>query len=102
MSVTRKHSAFRIVVPCVLAVLFECQTALAGPPFITNDPEPVDYGRWEVYGFSMATQTRDDTGRTLAGIEVNYGVALNLQLHMIAPLAFDAPSGGGTQIGSGS
>ena len=26
--------------------------ALAGPPFITDDPEPVDPGHWEVYAFS--------------------------------------------------
>jgi hypothetical protein len=84
----------------VLAVLGP-QPALAGPPFITDDPEPVDYGHWEVYGFSMATQTHDNTSGTLAGVEVNYGAAPNLQLHVIAPLAFDAPSGVGAKIGAG-
>ena len=84
-----------------IALLLVSRPAFAGPPFITDDPEPVDYGHWEVYGFSMATETHDDIGGTLAGVEVNYGAAPNLQLHMIAPLAFDSPNGGGTQIGAG-
>jgi hypothetical protein len=75
--------------------------ALAGPPFITDDPEPVDYGHWEIYGFSTGTHVRGDTGGTLAGVEVNYGAAPELQLHVIAPLAFDKPSGGDMQTGMG-
>src|SRR6185437_12141372 len=68
--------------------------ALAGPPFITDDPEPVDLGHWEVYGFSAGSHVRGDTGGTLGGIEVNNGAAPNLQLHLIVPLAFDKPTGG--------
>lgn len=75
--------------------------ALAGPPFITDDPEPVDLHHWEVYAFSAATQVKGDFGGTLAGTEVNYGAAPNLQLHIIVPLAFDAPGGGPTQTGIG-
>jgi len=29
-------------------------TRLRRPPFITDDPEPVELGHWEVYGFPMA------------------------------------------------
>ena len=35
--------------------------ASAGPPFITDDPEPVDYGHWEVYGFSAGAHGQGDT-----------------------------------------
>jgi hypothetical protein len=28
-------------------------SALAGPPFITDDPEPVDHLHWEIYTFSQ-------------------------------------------------
>ena len=73
----------------------------AGPPFITDDPEPVDLGHWEVYAFTSGTHVRGDTGGTLTGVEVNYGAAPNLQLHVIAPLAFDSPAGGSTQVGPG-
>jgi hypothetical protein len=75
--------------------------AHAGPPFVTDDPEPVDLGHWEVYGFSAGTHVQGDSSGVLAGAEVNYGAAPNLQLHIIVPLAYDAPKGGGTQVGLG-
>jgi hypothetical protein len=84
----------------LLAVLLS-RPASAGPPFVTDDPEPVDLGHWEIYGFSAGTHVQGDTGGALAGIEVNYGAAPNLQLHVIAPLAFDSPAGGPTQVGMG-
>ena len=48
--------------------------ALAGPPFLTDDPEPVDYQNWEFYIASMHTQTADGWSGTAPHIEVNYGV----------------------------
>jgi hypothetical protein len=73
----------------------------AGPPFITDDPEPVELGHWEVYAFSASTQVQGDIGGTLGGTEVNYGAAPNLQLHVIVPLAYDSPSGGPFVAGLG-
>jgi hypothetical protein len=35
-----------------LACLSLAAPATAGPPFVTDDPEPVDNGHWEVYAFS--------------------------------------------------
>jgi hypothetical protein len=84
-----------------LFVLIASGSAWAGPPFITDDPEPVDLGHWEVYGFSAgAIGTRDASGLGPA-MEVNYGAAPNLQLHVIATAAFDNPSGGRSQMGFG-
>ena len=85
----------------IWAVLFGAGAARAGPPFITDDPEPVDLGHWEVYGFSAATQVTGDMAGTLIGTEVNYGAAPNLQLHIIVPMAFDSPSGRPMQMGIG-
>ena len=31
---------------------------LAGPPFLTDDPEPVDYQNWEFYVASMHVPNR--------------------------------------------
>ena len=71
----------RLSVPIfAAAACLAAAPAHAGPPFITDDPEPVDLGHWEVYGFSAGTHTAADTGGTLGGIEVNYGAAPNLQL----------------------
>jgi hypothetical protein len=79
-----------------------CATqAIAGPPFRTDDPEPVDYQHWEFYLFSTGTHVRGDTTATLPGVEINYGVLPDLQLHVIAPVAFDNASGNGAQYGYG-
>ncbi len=75
--------------------------ALAGPPFRTDDPEPVDYGHWEVYGFSTATHVHGDTSGNFPATEINYGALPDLQLHVAASLAFDRPDGNGTTFGYG-
>jgi hypothetical protein len=87
-------------VAAALAV-FAASPSYAGPPFMTDDPEPVDLNHWEVYGFTAGTHVLGDTGGVLAGVEVNYGAAPNLQLHFIAPIAFDTANGGATQVGAG-
>jgi hypothetical protein len=84
-----------------VAALWCSSRSYAGPPFITDDPEPVELGHWEEYVFSAATHVQGDTSGTLAGTEVNYGAARNLQLHVIVPLAFDSPSVGGMHVGLG-
>jgi hypothetical protein len=76
-------------------------TALAGPPFRTDDPEPVEYQHWEVYGFTAGTHVRGETAGTLPGVEVNYGALPDLQLHVIVPFAFDKLSGSHTHWGLG-
>lgn len=81
--------------------IFACAPVLGGPPFVTDDPEPVDLGHWEIYGFTAGTHVRGDTSGVLAGIEMNYGAAPNLQLHVIAPLAFDHQDGASLQAGAG-
>ena len=92
----------------VIAVLFGSIAALAaatlagaGPPFVTDDPEPVEYRHWEIYLGSQYEHTADGAGGTLPHLEVNYGALPNLQLHLIAPVAFDAPSGASRQVGYG-
>jgi hypothetical protein len=76
-------------------------TALAGPPFVTDDPEPIDHGHWEFYLASQHTQTADGWAGTAPHFELNYGVFTNVMLHLITPLAYDAPSGGSTHYGYG-
>ena len=75
--------------------------ARAGPPFATDDPVPVETGHWEVYGFSSRLDADDDKSGDLLGVEVNYGAAPDLQLHLIVPLAFDDPVGGPFKAGFG-
>lgn len=75
--------------------------ALAGPPFLTDDPEPVDYQHWEFYVASMDFKVGRDWSGTAPHVELNYGAVSNLQLHVIAPMEYNAPSGGAAHYGYG-
>jgi len=75
--------------------------AHAGPPFITDDPEPVDLGHWEVYTFSAGAVGQGDASGIGPSIEVNYGAAPNLQLHVIGNIAYDDPARGPAVMGLG-
>jgi hypothetical protein len=87
----------------VLAVtaLVPMRPCLAGPPFLTDDPVPVEYGHWEINAFSMATFARGATAGLGPAVEVNYGGSPNVQMHVQAPLAFNASAGASPQWGGG-
>lgn len=74
---------------------------LAGPPFATDDPVPVDYQHWEIYLGTMHTETGDGWAGTAPHLEVNYGAFTNVQLHLAVPLAYDAPAHDGPHYGLG-
>jgi hypothetical protein len=93
--------SFEVAGLVALFVLIASGSAWAGPPFITDDPEPVDLGHWEVYGFSAGAIGSGDASGLGPAMELNYGAAPNLQLHVIATAAFDAPSVGRSQMGFG-
>ena len=73
----------------------------AGPPFVTDDPEPVDYRHGEFYISSTYENNKDGEEGTLPQFEFNYGPLPDLQLHLLIPLAFAHPSGGPTTYGLG-
>jgi len=68
-------------------------TAIAGPPFHTDDPEPVEYKHWEVYLASQYFNFRDGNIMTAPHVEISYGAIPNLQLHLIAPMVIANPAG---------
>jgi hypothetical protein len=72
-------------------------TAMAGPPYVTDDPEPTDLGHFEIYAFAGGTATRDGTSGA-GGIDFNYGGAPDLQLTAVVPLEYE--STGETGIGN--
>lgn len=89
--------------PSVSALLFLAiaSSALAGPPFVTDDPEPVDLHHWEVYVASHFEHDPSGSSGTAPHVEVNFGAAPNLQLHVIAPCAYGKSPGSAGQIGYG-
>jgi hypothetical protein len=93
------HAA--VVAAWCSAVLLFAGSANAGPPFRTDDPEPVELGHYEFYTFSTGMHVGGDTAGFLPAIEFNYGLIPDGQFHLVAPLAFDSPAGGPTQFGPG-
>ena len=75
---------------------------LGGPPFLTDDPEPVHYQHWEFYIASQHTKTADGWTGTTPHFELNYGPVTNVMLHLIMPLAYNAPADGSSQYGYGN
>jgi hypothetical protein len=61
---------------------------IAGPPFNTDDPEPVDYLHWEFYIASSYEFERHSDNATLPHFEVNYGAIPNVQLHLLAGMGY--------------
>jgi hypothetical protein len=41
-----------------IAALGLVSPAMAGPPYVSDDPEPTDYRHFEIYTFSNGTATR--------------------------------------------
>lgn len=74
---------------------------LAGSPFVTDDPEPGEYQHWEFYLASQNFSTAGDWFGTAPRMELNYGAIPNLQLHLGAPLAYNAPRQGSAHYGYG-
>lgn len=79
---------------------FSC-LVLAGPPFLTDDPEPVEYQHHELYVSSQQVKTQDGTSGTMPHFEYNYGAMPDLQLHIIVPYAFNTPMTGQRENGLG-
>ena len=62
--------------------------AWAGPPYISDDPEPTDYQHFEIYAFGEGVVTRPGMAGE-SGMDFNYGGAPDLQLTAVIPLAYD-------------
>jgi hypothetical protein len=75
-------------------------SALAGPPFITDDPEPVDFRAWEInYGLTYLHAAGASAG-SLPSLDINYGIYPGVQLHL-QPQAAYARSGAARAYGIG-
>jgi hypothetical protein len=68
---------------------------------VTDDPEPVDLHHWEVYLATQQNHNADGWSGTAPHLEINYGVIPDVQLHLIAPLAYDKPAGEHSHYGYG-
>lgn len=78
----------------VAVVVISAFPALAGPPYITDDPEPTDTGHWENYLYTESAHLSGQRVTQEAGIEVNYGAFEDTQLTVSVPLNPNPGPGG--------
>ncbi len=75
--------------------------AWAGPPFQTDDPEPVEYQHWEIFFAASYARTPDDGAGTVPQFDINYGFAPEAHVNLVCPFAFNSPDLGGQSYGYG-
>lgn len=81
--------ARRAALSVILVSVALAAPATAGPPFVTDDPEPTDLGHWEIYNYIQGVHRPGDTSGE-AGVDFNYGGAKDLQLTAVFPAGYDA------------
>jgi len=88
---TKMSNRIRILAMCCLLILAGSSVVWAGPPFVTDDPEPVEYKHGEFYIASILNHSNGGTVGTLPHLEFNYGPLPDLHLHLIVPFAHNKP-----------
>jgi hypothetical protein len=94
---TALYLIFCTLVPGSSTVL----AGLAGPPYDTDDPEPVALYHWEFYIASHISHETDLWESSAPQFEVNYSAVKDLQFHMIVPLSYNSETGNKTNYGLG-
>jgi hypothetical protein len=90
-----RHCLWSGVLVCTAAL-----PALAGPPFVTDDPAPVAYQGWEINNALTTTLVRDGAMLAIPSIDANYGALPGVQLH-VQPQFNAVWNGTGTEAGFG-
>ena len=83
--------------PFLCALLAFGAPAWAGPPFVTDDPEPVGLHHWEVNTAVAGSWRGSDRSIGIPNIDVNYGPTPDLQLHALPLYTIDRANGTTTQ-----
>jgi hypothetical protein len=66
--------------------------ALAGPPYLNDDPATTPAGHYEVYLFAAGADSAHGQGGAI-GVDFNFGAAPDLQLTAVLPYEWDDPAG---------
>lgn len=85
----------------VMALCLLPTAVRAGPPFITDDPAPVDLHHFETFYFTAGSTTREGFGGA-SGIDFNYGLARDLHINIAVPFEYDHPKIGNAVSGVGN
>lgn len=91
---TRRRLAAAILRFLAAVALILPTAAFAGPPFMTDDPEPTETGHWEIYGPLVEIEGRGEDFGGETGVEINYGAAPDLQITVGLPIGFEHDNAG--------
>jgi hypothetical protein len=75
-------------------IIVAAYPAHAGPPFVTDDPEPTERGHWEIYNYVSGVGTPGAVAGS-AGLDLNYGGAKDLQLTSTIPIGYQTGASAG-------
>jgi hypothetical protein len=92
--------SMRLLSAVIIAAFGVCTAAVAGPPFLTDDPEPTAHRHWEIYGPLIEADGKGGRFQGATAVEINYGLAPDVQLTVGLPVAFRHDSAG-LQSGAG-
>lgn len=92
----------RHVLVLVLILLACAKPIFAGPPFQTDDPEPVDFRHYEFYVFGADDGTPVENDPIGPAVEFNWGAAPRLQIHVVFPLGAIIPSNNPAYLPAGT
>lgn len=87
----RSRPALALAVALVLAGVAADQ-AVAGPPYLSDDPEPTDLSHWEIYNFVNGAKDHGAVSGE-GGIDLNYGAFKDVQLTGVFPAGYTSDGG---------
>lgn len=74
---------------CIALLTLSTSSALAGAPFVTDDPEPVEVHHLEVnYAFTK-TWRNNASSASVPSVDLNYGLNSDIQLHAQPKYAYE-------------
>ncbi|HEX3430071.1 MAG TPA: hypothetical protein VHT03_04225 [Rhizomicrobium sp.] len=76
------------VLAASVAIAALTSPAGAGPPYLTDDPEPPPFGHYEAVFFTMGLEANGIANGALPAMEFNYGGFPDTQLHVMLPVGF--------------
>ncbi len=88
----RGFRAYHLLMSFLWLLSAFASAAFAGPPFLTDDPEPVPFKHYEVYLFSTVDARCGQADITAPAFEFNVGALPNLQVHLVIPVVYAGPA----------
>jgi hypothetical protein len=86
----------------LLAAMLTHSSARAGPPFVTNDPDPPEVGQWEInLPWTLKRSQDGSLSGELITFDPNYGYDHFTQLSIELPVPYSGSEEGGFSTGIG-